>query len=77
MLRRQSALCTEIGAPPAAEPTLADVQVLVPAEVRPIEDLRHTGTSVLVEGVLKQSPADATGQVLHPVDEAVLLQQLR
>lgn len=43
--------------------TPTNLQALVPASVWPIEDLRHTGACVLVEGVLKQSPPEATGQV--------------
>jgi asparaginyl-tRNA synthetase len=33
--------------------------------VHPIDELRHTGTCVLVEGLLKASPPDATGQVVE------------
>lgn len=44
--------------------TPTTLQALVPAAVWPIEELRHTGTCVLVEGELRKSPADATGQVL-------------
>lgn len=40
-------------------------QVLVPASVHALDELKHTGASVLVEGVLKASPADATGQVVE------------
>lgn len=43
--------------------TPTNLQALVPASVWPIEELRHTGTCVLVEGELKASPADAPGQV--------------
>lgn len=39
--------------------------MLVPAEVHPIEELRHTGACVLVEGTLKQSPPEASGQVVE------------
>ena len=44
----------------------------MPAEVHAIEELRHTGACVLVEGVLKQSPPDATGQVVELHATAVL-----
>ena len=58
---------------PAAPPlTPLRPQVLVPAEVHAIEELRHTGACVLVEGVLKQSPPDATGQVVELHATAVL-----
>jgi asparaginyl-tRNA synthetase len=67
--------------PPPHAAAAAAPQVLVPASVHPIEELRHTGCCVLVEGLLKASPASATGQrvelhatrVLHvgPCDAAV------
>jgi asparaginyl-tRNA synthetase len=41
------------------------VQVLVPAEVHPLEGVRHTGCCVLVEGLLKASPAGASGQLVE------------
>ena len=42
-----------------------NLQVLVPADVFPLEQLRHTGACVLVEGTLKQSPPEAGGQVVE------------
>ncbi len=44
----------------------------MPAEVHPIDELKHTGTCVLVEGIIKASPADATGQLIELHATAVL-----